>query len=244
MGKARDSLISAEDNQRMFDRIAHRYSLMNRILSLGLDSRWRRVAIVELEPLDGKRYIDIGCGPGDMAFEILKHASDARVVGIDPSVEMLQLGEMRAKNAGLADAISFEEHDALHLPFDDASFSGATSAFCIRNVEDRYRAFLEMHRVLIPGSRIVVLELTNPQTFPLNVLHRIYNATWVPFVGRILSSKDAYEYLNSSIKHFPKAGEILDIMAKVNFANPRHISLNGGIVTVFVGEKKTSKISV
>jgi len=87
---------------------------------------------------------------------------------------------------------------------------------------------------------MVVLELTNPQTFPLNALHRIYNATWVPLIGRLLSNKDAYQYLNNSIKHFPKEEEILAIMTKVDFTNPRHISLNGGIVTVFVGEKRIS----
>ena len=233
----RDSLISARDNRRMFNRIAGRYNLLNRVLTFGLDILWRRRAIAELAPQGGHEYLDVGCGPGEMSIELCRQAPGARVSGVDPSLEMLTMGERKIAGAGLWDQIIFYPRDALDLRFDDNTYAGACSAFCLRNVEDQRKALSEMRRVIQPGSRVVVLELTRPKQRAVRAFHRLYNAVWVPAVGRILSRGSAYQYLVNSIESFPTPEEILAHMGAAGLINSRAIPLSGGIVTLFVGEK-------
>jgi len=231
-----DSLLSAEDNRRMFDRIARRYDLMNRLISLGLDRRWRRRAVSLLQPRGGRRYLDVGCGTGDMAIEIARHAPGAEVVGVDPAGRMLEMAAERVRKAGLTDSIVFQPGDAGELAFEDESFAGVVSAFCIRNVTRRALAVREMRRVLAPGGRAVILELTVPHSRIVRLGHRLYTGCMVPLAGRLVArNADAYRYLVDSVRDFPRPHELLAMMAEEGFPDPHCIGLLGGTVTVFIG---------
>ncbi len=232
----RDSLMSAEDNRRMFDRIARRYDLMNRLLSLGLDRRWRRKAVSLLRPRGGRRYLDIGCGTGDMAIEVLRQCPEATVVGIDPAGRMLDIAAERVRKAALTGSIRLQAGDATELAFEDGSFSGIVTAFCMRNVTRRARAIRQMRRVLAPGGRAVILELTIPHNRILRLGHRLHTAWLVPLAGRLIArNPDAYRYLVDSVRHFRRPEELLATMAEAGFSDPCHVALLGGTVTIFVG---------
>jgi len=232
----RDSLLSAADNRRMFDAIARRYDRMNRLLSLGLDRRWRRRAVAALAPRAGGRYLDVGCGTGDVVMEVLRQCPRATVVGVDPAEAMLGVAVDRLRRAGLAASVSLRTGDATDLAFADASFDGVVTAFCIRNVTHRAKALGEMRRVLSPGGRAVILELTVPAGGVLRAAHRLYTGRVVPLAGRLVArNADAYRYLVESIREFPHPRELLAAMDEAGFAETRREGLLGGTVTVFVG---------
>jgi demethylmenaquinone methyltransferase / 2-methoxy-6-polyprenyl-1,4-benzoquinol methylase len=235
-----DSLISAEANRAMFERIAGFYDGTNKILSLGLDGWWRRRAVRSLGPLPGGRYLDVGCGTGDMALEILRQSPESSVVGIDPVENMLGIAREKVKNAGLAASISVEKGDALNLEFENNSFDGAITAFCIRNVTDRRRGLAEILRVLNPGSSLVILELTEPGGPIMKPLFRIYARVVMPAVTKLMSSVSAYKYLADSMADFPKPEIFSELMAAAGFANLAHQHLTGGIVTIFKGNASTT----
>ncbi len=233
----RDSLISPDDNRRMFDSLARRYDLMNRILSMGLDRRWRRKAVETLAPSAGGRYLDIGCGTGDVGIEILRQCPAVEVVGIDPAANMLDIATAKITKADLADSISFLAGDAAELCFDDASFTGVITVFCFRNIAHRAQALGEMRRVLGTGGRVVILELTTPRNALVRRGHRLYNRWLVPTAGRLIArSKDAYQYLTRSVEAFPTQAEVLELLRLAGFVNVRARAISGGIVTIFSGE--------
>jgi demethylmenaquinone methyltransferase / 2-methoxy-6-polyprenyl-1,4-benzoquinol methylase len=232
----RDTLISADENRRMFDQIAGRYDLVNRMLSLGIDRRWRRRLIDLLEPKSGERFLDVGTGTGDVSLEITRKMPGAIVIGIDPAAEMLDVGREKIARANLVDSISFQVGDAMAPAFDDGSFSGVVSAFTIRNVEDRALAIKEMARVLQPGGRLVLLELTVPENILLRFFHRIYNNWIVPLIVFFLSHGAAYRYLIKSINDFPPPGKILEKFDEAGLTENKHIPLTGGIVSLFYGK--------
>ena len=228
----RDTLTTADENRRMFDGIAGRYDLLNRVLSLGQDRRWRRRAVGELAPQAGERYLDVGCGTGDVALEVLRQCPDARVTGLDPSRGMLALAQRKAGGA-----VGYVVGDALALPFADGVFAGVAMAFCFRNVVDRLGAAQEMRRVTAPGGRVVVLELTVPEKRLARFGHRFYNRWLVPLVGRLLAGRrGAYQYLADSIEAFPKAADIAELLAEAGLQRVRHVPMTAGAVTLFVGE--------
>ena len=230
----RDSLISADDNRRMFDAIARRYDLMNRVLSFGLDSIWRRQAVATLAPTPGGRYLDIGCGTGDMGVEILHRCRTARVVGLDPAEQMLAIARSKIAAAGLAASITFQPGDATALPFDDSQFDGITMAFCIRNVSDRLAAMREARRVLTPGGRAVILELSIPPNPLIAAAHRLFNRHIVPLAGRLIAqSPHAYRYLIDSIAAFPPPDEIVTMLLRAGFPRAHSRPIHTGIVTLF-----------
>lgn len=236
----RDSLMAPDDNRRMFDAIARRYDLMNAVLSLGLDRLWRRRAVGALAPRPGGRYLDIGCGTGDVGIEILRQCGGASVIGLDPAERMLDIARAKVAAAGLARAITLRAGDAADLPFDDGQFAGVVTAFCIRNVADRLRAVTEMHRVLAPGGRVVILELSVPSNPLLAAGHRLYNRCLVPLAGRIIArSRGAYQYLVDSVADFPRAPEVLATLARAGFDDPCGCPIHGGIVTIFTAERGT-----
>lgn len=235
-GRKHDSLISAEENRAMFDCIARYYDGTNRILSLSLDRLWRRQAIAALAPIAGGTYLDVGCGTGDMAVEILKRSPRSRVVGIDPSEGMLAVGREKVAEAGLRESISLHAGNVLDIEFDDDSFDGAITAFCIRNVTDRRRGLEEIRRVLRPGSRLVILELTEPQGPIMRPLFRTYAFVVMPLVTLAMSSASAYRYLADSMADFPKPALFRSILEDAGFVNIRHTHMTGGIVTVFEGQ--------
>jgi demethylmenaquinone methyltransferase/2-methoxy-6-polyprenyl-1,4-benzoquinol methylase len=233
-----DSLISAEENRTMFDRIAGYYDGTNKILSLGLDGYWRRRAVSKLAPAPASSYLDLGCGTGDIALEIVRQSPESKVTGIDPSEGMIAVGRTKIHAAGLEKAISLVLGDVLDLQYDDNSFDGAITSFCIRNVTDRPRGLAEIYRVVRPGGLLVILELTEPQGFLMKPLFRLYAKVVMPLVTKILSSVSAYRYLTDSMADFPSPRSVLDIMRETGFQNLKYGHMTGGIVTLFLGEVK------
>jgi len=228
-----DTLISAQENRLMFDQIARRYDLLNGIMSLGLHRYWRRIAIKSLLANSGCKFLDIGCGTGDVAIAILRKAPASHVTGIDVSSEMLAMAIAKTQQAGLSDRITYKAADATTLPFPNASFDGIVSAFCIRNIVDHSAALAEMHRVLKPGGTIAILELTPPANPLLRIVHKTYTRHVIPLLGKLLSQRSAYQYLADSIDHFPPVAAMLAVMAKSGFACTACASLTGGFVSLF-----------
>jgi demethylmenaquinone methyltransferase/2-methoxy-6-polyprenyl-1,4-benzoquinol methylase len=233
----RETLISADENQRMFDAIAHRYDLMNRLISLGLDHGWRRRALDQLEPKPGGRYLDVGTGTGDLVCAILDRCPGAQVVGLDPAGAMLAYARRKAHHHVSSGRASFVRGDGLCLPGRDNSCDGIISAFCLRNMERREAALAETHRLLCPGSRAVIVELTTPRSRPLAWLHGLFGRTYVPVIAYLLSQGDAYRYLLKSVAAFPAPERIVTMMEGLGYNAPQAIPLSGGIVTLFVGTK-------
>ncbi|MDQ7784328.1 MAG: ubiquinone/menaquinone biosynthesis methyltransferase [Desulfomonilaceae bacterium] len=234
--KVRDSLISAEENRSMFDRIARYYDGTNRLLTFGLDARWRRKAVSRLALMLGSTYLDVGCGTGDMALEIVRQAPGSTVVGIDPSQGMLEVGRTKVREVGLDHAISLQKGDVLDLGFEDDTFDGAITAFCIRNVTNRLRALKEIRRVVRPGGLLVILELTEPMGPVMGPLFRIYGKVVMPAVTAVMSSKSAYRYLTDSMADFPEPGDILAVLKEAGYINRKYGHMTGGIVTLFEGQ--------
>jgi demethylmenaquinone methyltransferase/2-methoxy-6-polyprenyl-1,4-benzoquinol methylase len=212
----------------MFDGIARRYDLVNRVLSLGLDQRWRRLAAAALDPRPGEHILDVATGTGDLALAILGRAPSARVVGVDPSPKMLA----RA-HAKLGAAAAWLPGDARDLPFADSTFDGVTIGFGIRNVPDRGRALAEMARVLRPGGRAVILELAEPS----GPLARAHVHRVVPLIGALLSSAAEYRYLQRSIAAFPPPAEFAAEMAAHGLPVETIRGLTLGVAQIFVGRR-------
>lgn len=233
---AGNPLQTAGENRRMFDGISPRYDLMNAILSLGLDRRWRRLAVETLKPVGGERYLDAGCGTGDLCLAVARSAPAASVTGMDVSPRMLEIAAAKARRAEVGERVQLGEGDVTAMAFGDASFHGVVSAFCIRNVTDRLRAFREMRRVLKPRGRAVILELTRPRSALVRFGHRLYGHTVVPLVAALLSDAGAYRYLTQSIDLFPEPGRLADLMGEAGFARVTHRPLSSGVVTLFHGE--------
>ncbi len=233
MTKECDTLISAEENRAMFDRIAKNYDVANRAISMGLDKRWRRKAVAELMPFSGGRYLDIGTGTGDLVVEILNQAPGAGVDGIDPSVEMLAV----AKNKVAEKGVSFFEADATALPMHGAFYDGIVSGFCFRNIEHRQKALIEMLRVLKPGGKLAILEATYPASPLVRLGYRLYTPL-VPVIGKMLGGGAAYKYLVDSIGDFPRPETVLDMFREAGFDEVECRPLTLGTVCIFSGRKK------
>lgn len=232
----RDTLISAEENRAMFDRIAKNYDAANRAISMGLDKGWRRRAVERLKPFRGGRYLDVGTGTGDLVFEILDQSANVLVDGIDPSEQMLAIAKAKAARRGVGDSVSFFTADALDLPMERETYDGIVSGFCFRNIERRQRALEEMHRVLKPGGMLVILEATYPERALIRLGYKLYTPL-VPLVGRLLGGGSAYHYLLDSIEDFPKPDNVADMFGAAGFSHVQCQPLTCGTVCIFSGKK-------
>jgi demethylmenaquinone methyltransferase/2-methoxy-6-polyprenyl-1,4-benzoquinol methylase len=232
-----DALISSDDNRRMFDAIARRYDLLNAVISLGQHGYWRRQAVGALAPQDGQVFLDVGCGTGDVAMEIVRQAPHARVLGIDPAEAMLALAGEKAIGSGMDDCLTFRPADMTdpNEEFPEGPFDGVTCSFCIRNITNRDAALERMVSVMRPGGRVVILELTRPAGRLARFGHKLYNRTFVPLAGRILSRAGAYKYLVRSVENFPEPQAICDAMIAAGFQNVEQTPLSSGVVTLFTG---------
>lgn len=185
----------------MFDAIADRYDLLNRLMSMGRDRTWRiKTSAVLGSP---SHVLDLATGTGDLALEVARKHPQARVTGLDPSERMLSVGRAKTEKAHLADRVDYVRGDAQHLPFPDNDFDAITMAFGIRNVPDRPLALAEMARVAKCGARIAILELTEPQGQWIGALARLHVHWVVPTMGAMISGAREYEYLSRSIAKFP-----------------------------------------
>lgn len=227
------SLPPAEDKaalvEAMFDRIAPRYDLMNRLLTLRLDRGWRRLAARLLALGPGDLLVDLGCGTGDMG--VLARAAGARVVGVDVSAGMLA----RARARGAADALL--RADACRLPLRDASASAVTSAFALRNVVSIPGLLGEAARVLRPGGRLALLEVDEPRHRLTRWGHALYFRRAVPLLGALLSDGAAYAYLPASTAYLPPEPELLAALAAAGFRRPRKRRLAAGIAQLLLAER-------
>jgi demethylmenaquinone methyltransferase/2-methoxy-6-polyprenyl-1,4-benzoquinol methylase len=196
----------------MFDRIAQRYDLLNRVISLGIDQRWRRRTVESLQLTAGHRVLDLATGTGDLAIMIAKTHPDVTVVGSDPSEGMLSVGREKVVASRLKSRVVLESGDAQALPYEDQSFDAVTMAFGIRNVPDRAKALREIARVVKPGGRIAILELSEPRSGIMGPLARFHVHTVVPTLGALLSGSKEYRYLQESIAKFPAPEEFASIM--------------------------------
>lgn len=196
----------------MFDAIAPRYDLLNRIISLGIDQSWRRKLVASLSAALPRRILDLATGTGDVAVMVSRAYPEVSVVGVDPSTKMLEVGREKIEKLGLAQRISFEVGSAERLPFEDDSFDGVTIAFGIRNVPDRAAALREMSRVVKRGGRVAVLELSEPRSGLLGPLARFHIHTVVPTIGGLLSGSREYSYLQESIAAFPPPEQFAEQM--------------------------------
>jgi demethylmenaquinone methyltransferase/2-methoxy-6-polyprenyl-1,4-benzoquinol methylase len=207
----------------MFDRIAPVYDAMNRVMTAGLDLRWRRLAAAAaVRP--GDRVLDAACGTGDLALADLR-AGAASVTGVDFSTRMLERARRKAPH------IEWVEGDLLSLPFADASFDAATIGFGVRNVADLERGLRELRRVLRPGGRLAILEITTPRGV-LRPFFRLWFDRIVPQLGRVLPGGSAYAYLPASVRRFPDAEELVRLMGNAGFASPRFRLLAGSIIAL------------
>lgn len=222
----------------MFDRIAGRYDLLNRILSLGRDGAWRRRAVRALELRPGRRYLDVATGTADVAIEIGRVESTARIDGIDPASEMLAEGRAKIeRRQRLRGRIELHRGGIEQLPFADGTFDGAIIAFGIRNVVDRRGGLREMTRVVRPGARVVVLELTEPTRGWVAPLARLYVRHLVPRLGGLLAREPEYRYLQESIAAFPPPGTFLDLMREAGLVETSAAPLTFGVCHLFVGRR-------
>ena len=224
----------------MFDAIAPRYDLLNRLLSLGIDQRWRRELVRRLELPPSARVLDHATGTADLALLIARSVPGASVLGLDPSMEMLRIGRGKVQAAGLADRIELRRGDAERL--DDVpsgSFDGVSMAFGIRNVPDRARALAELRRVTRPGGRVAILELSEPRTGVLGPLARWHVHTVVPWLGALLSGAREYRYLQRSIAAFPPPGEFAKLMEQAGLRVLATQPLTFGVCYLYVGTPAT-----
>ncbi|MEO1085044.1 MAG: bifunctional demethylmenaquinone methyltransferase/2-methoxy-6-polyprenyl-1,4-benzoquinol methylase UbiE [Acidobacteriota bacterium] len=220
----------------MFDRIAGRYDLLNRLMSFGLDTRWRRHLVKGLELKPGSRVLDLATGTADVALEILRQEPDAQVIGLDPSPNMLDLGREKVSAKSLDGRIELRGGIAEELPFEDDSFDGVTISYGIRNVPDRPKALQEMNRVVKPGGRICILEATEAQGNPLAFGARFYVHQVIPRIGAWLSGAKEYRYLQSSIAAFPAPADFEDMMRAAGLEPLRRRGMTFGANTLFIAE--------
>ncbi len=232
----RDTLISAAENRKMFDRIAKNYDAANRAISMGMDRGWRRRAVKLLQPFRGGRYLDVGTGTGDLVFEILDQSANVLVDGIDPAEQMLAIARDKASRRGEGDAVQFLVADALQLPMESDTYDGIISGFCFRNIERRQKALEEMRRVLKPGGLLVILEATCPENPLVRIGYKIY-MPFIPLIGRLLGGGAAYRYLVDSIDDFPRPETVTDMFSAAGFSHVQCVRLTLGSVSIFSGKK-------
>ena len=224
----------------MFDGIAPRYDLMNRIMTVGLDGRWRRMAAGEAALAPGDQALDACCGTGDLTFGLVDACPGCRVTGLDFTPAMIARAREKAasrERRGLPVPRTFVAGDLLALPFSDGEFAAVTVGWGVRNVPDVPRAFREMARVTRPGGRVVCLESTQAPDGLGRRFHDLWLGRVVPILGRFVTGDpSAYAYLPASVAAFPRADELAAIMAGAGLVNVRYRRLGLGAVALHVGE--------
>jgi demethylmenaquinone methyltransferase/2-methoxy-6-polyprenyl-1,4-benzoquinol methylase len=218
---------------RMFDRVAGNYDALNSVMTAGLHHRWRERAAERAELAAGDSALDVCCGTGDLALELATRvAPGGHVVGCDFSEPMLDLAR---EKAATATGVRFEWADALQLPYDSERFDAVTVGFGVRNLADLDRGLREMCRVLKPGGRLVILEITQPTRPPLSTFYSLWFDRLVPLLGSFSDDPEAYSYLPESVRSFPSPAGLAEKMDQAGFERIRYTVLAGGIIAIHSG---------
>ena len=232
---------SSKDNKKiqvtqMFDKIANRYDLLNHSLSLGMDFIWRKIAVKKLTN-NPKKIIDIATGTADFAISATKY-TQANVIGIDISKEMLIVGDIKIKKKNLVERITLLKGDCENLPFENDSFDAMTAGFGVRNFENLEKGLKEMYRVLQKNSTVVILEPSIPSNLILKILFKFYFSYILPKLGKIFSNdSNAYKYLPESVDAFPSGKDFIKELENSGFRKCKHIPLSFGIVALYTAIK-------
>ena len=228
----------ASQVEQMFDNIAPTYDKLNHRLSWDIDKGWRRKAIKMLAPFRPQTLLDIATGTGDFAILAAKMLRPEKLIGVDISEGMMEIGRQKVKKEGLERIVTFAKEDCLNLSFETESFDAVTAAFGIRNFADLDQGLREMQRVLKYGGHLSIVELTTPVSFPMKQLFRIYSHTVLPAYGRLISKDtSAYSYLTKTIEAFPQGERMVEILKKAGFAQASFRRLTFGICTMYFAEK-------
>jgi len=222
----------------MFNNIAKYYDFLNHFLSLGIDRSWRKKAIATLQEKQPQSILDVATGTGDLAIEANRQLKPKKIVGIDISVKMLEVGEGKIQKQGIDDVITLMEGDSENLPFEDNTFDAAMAAFGVRNFANVTAGLKEMVRVLQPNGKLVVLEFSKPTMFPFKQGFNFYFKYILPLIGRITSKdKKAYGYLYESVQAFPEGQDFLDLLTNIGLKNATCKKLSLGICAIYTATK-------
>lgn len=232
-----EALSKKEQVAKMFNSISGRYDFLNHFLSLGIDIRWRKKAIQLLKPYSTRTILDVATGTGDFAIEALS-LNPTKIVGVDISEGMLDVGKRKIKSLGLEGKITLQLADSENLPFPDNSFDAVIVAFGVRNFENLDKGLKEMFRVMKPEGRLVVLEFSKPTVFPMKQFYNTYFNFMLPLIGKFVSGNNAaYKYLPESVKAFPDGLDFLNCLSKAGFKSPLASPLTFGISSLYTAQK-------
>jgi len=222
----------------MFNNISGTYDFLNHFLSLGIDILWRKKAIKELKSLKPKNILDVATGTGDFAFESIKILHPDQIIGVDISSGMLEVAKKKIAQRKLGHIFSVKLGDSEKLPFSDNQFDAITVAYGVRNYENLQKGLADMFRVLKPGGKIVILEFSKPQQFPIKQTYNFYFKHITPFFGRLFSKDGrAYSYLPESVAAFPDGKAFTSLMETVGFSQTKQTTLTFGISSIYTGIK-------
>ena len=227
-----------EDIQDIFNDLAPKYDLLNHLLSLNIDKRWRRKAMKYIAETEKGRLLDVACGTGD--FSVAAHKVGVKQVnGIDISSNMVEVGRRKVKELGLEQSVDLQVGDSEQMDFADSTFDVVTVAFGVRNFEHLEIGLKEMCRVLRPGGKVIILEFSTPEYFPMKQLYLFYFRHILPIIGGWISgNKGAYDYLPASVMRFPQGETFLRILKSCGFVSPIQQKLTGGIASIYVARKE------
>lgn len=226
-----------EQVAKMFDNISHRYDFLNHFLSLGIDKLWRKKAIAMLKDSSPEIILDVATGTADFALQAMS-LNPRHISGIDISEGMLEVGRKKIRAKNLQNVIQLKTGDSENIPFPENKFDAVTVAFGVRNFENLEKGLREIHRVLKPGGKLIVLEFSRPRAFPMKQMYSLYFKHILPRIGRMVSSdKAAYTYLPESVQAFPDGEDFLRVLDYVGFKNTRCKALTFGISSIYSGTK-------
>ena len=224
--------------ETMFNNIAPTYDRLNHTLSLGIDRRWRRKAVDALKPFAPSTILDIATGTGDFAILAARRLDPDRIIGVDISEGMMKVAQEKVQKEGLDNVIFFMKDDSTNLSFEKDTFDAITVAYGARNFDNLERGLREMHRVLIPGGHLMLVELTTPPRFPMKQLFSIYAHVVMPFIGQLISHDDsAYTYLPQSMEAFPQAEQLVPMLKRCGFSEVTFKRFTFGLSTMYLATK-------
>ena len=226
-----------EQVERMFDTISKEYDGLNRVISFGIDVKWRKKVVNKVAATQPKRILDVATGTGDLAINLAKTDAE-EIIGLDISAGMLNVGKEKVAAKNLDDRIKMVQGDSENLPFEDDYFDAITDAFGIRNFETLEKGLAEILRVLKPGGIFVILETSVPTKFPFKQGYGLYTKTLLPLIGRVFSKdRDAYAYLSESASVFPYGEKLNNILRKIGFTHVEANPQTMGVATIYSASK-------